>query len=226
MNLSSLIKLTDITKSYTKGEITTQVLHGINLNIEQRDLLAIVGTSGSGKSSLMNIIGLLDKPTTGEYLLNDINIMELSSSKLSHIRNKEIGFIFQSFFLLPRLTILENVALPLTYRELNKDLITKASLKSLERVSLAHLAHRFPRELSGGQQQRVAIARALVGEPGVILADEPTGALDSKMSQDIMNLFIQLNQMDKNTIVIITHDPKIAEQCLRRVKIQDGLLVQ
>lgn len=224
--MSSLIELSNVTKSYRKGEVTTQVLHGISLNIDKRDLLAIIGTSGSGKSSLMNIIGLLDRPTTGDYYLNGTNVTSLSAPELSHIRNKEIGFIFQSFFLLPRLTILQNVSLPLTYRELSKEFMTQATLKALERVSLAHLAHRYPKELSGGQQQRVAIARALVGEPGVILADEPTGALDSKMSQEIMNLFIQLNQMDKNTIVIITHDPKIADQCAKRVRIQDGLLLQ
>jgi putative ABC transport system ATP-binding protein len=225
MKLSSLIELANITKVYQSGNIKTSVLHDISLRIEETELVAIVGSSGSGKSSLMNIIGLLDKQTTGDYRLNGTNITKLSPPEIANIRNQQIGFIFQAFFLLPRLTILQNVSLPLTYREMADSLIDEQARQALQRVGLAHLAHRYPKELSGGQQQRVAIARALVGKPNVILADEPTGALDSKIGQEIMDLFIQLNSLDKNTIIIITHDPKIANQCSRIIHIQDGLIL-
>lgn len=207
------------------GEIITPVLHGINLSVQVTDLLAIIGSSGSGKSTLMNIIGLLDTPTSGDYILNDKLISQANMKELPPIRNEMIGFIFQQFYLLPHFNILENVGLPLIYRNMNEGEINEYCHMSLQRVGLDHLAHRYPRELSGGQQQRIAIARALVGKPKIILADEPTGALDSKTGQDIMNLFIQLNEMDKNTIIIITHDNKIAAQCKRVVKMQDGLIV-
>lgn len=225
MKLSSLIELKDITKIYQSGEVQTTVLHGISLNIKKSELVAIVGTSGSGKSTLMNIIGLLDKQTTGEYLLNGQNMLKASPSEIAPIRNQMIGFIFQAFFLLPRLNILENVGLPLTYRGLDDKQIETAAHIALQRVGLDHLAYRYPKEISGGQQQRVAIARALVGNPSVILADEPTGALDSTVGQEIMDLFIQLNTLDKNTIIIITHDSKIAAQCQRVIRIQDGRLI-
>lgn len=195
------------------------------MSINTSEMVAIVGTSGSGKSSLMNIIGLLDKPSTGQYYLDGKDMSQIMTKELSIIRNQKIGFIFQSFFLLPRLSVLQNVGLPLTYREMDEPLINEHAHASLQRVGIDHLAYRYPRELSGGQQQRVAIARALVGNPSVILADEPTGALDSKIGQDIMNLFIQLNQIDKNTIIIITHDLRIAKQCPRNITIQDGLIV-
>lgn len=224
IKLSSLIELKNITKVYRRGNVVTPVLHGIDLSVAPSELLAIVGASGSGKSTLMNIIGLLDTPTEGEYIFNNEVMSKESMGELSPVRNQMIGFIFQQFYLLPHFTILENVGLPLTYREMNENDIKVASHESLQRVGLDHLAHRYPRELSGGQQQRVAIARALVGKPKVILADEPTGALDSKIGQDIMNLFIQLNQLDKNTIIIITHDNKIAAQCQRIIHMQDGLI--
>lgn len=201
------------------------MLQGINLTIYTSELVAIVGTSGSGKSSLMNIIGLLDKPSTGEYILNGQNMTTINVKDVSLIRNQMIGFIFQSYFMLPKLSILENVGLPLIYREMNDSLIDSHAHSSLQRVGIDHLAHRYPNELSGGQLQRAAIARALVGKPSVILADEPTGALDSKVGQEIMNLFIQLNKLDKNTLVIITHDIKIANQCSRIIRIQDGQLL-
>lgn len=225
MNLSSLIELKNVTKSYRSGLVITPVLHGINLTVQQGELLAVVGASGSGKSTLMNIIGLLDKPTAGKYILNGQEMGQASESELPPIRNQMIGFIFQQFILLPHFNILENVSLPLTYRVIDEKESIELAHLSLKRVGLDHLSHRFPRELSGGQQQRVAIARALVGKPSVILADEPTGALDSKIGQSIMDLFIQLNEMDKNTIIIITHDNKIAEQCQRIIRIQDGLIV-
>jgi len=223
--LSSLIELNNITKVYRSGEIETPVIRGVSLSVELNELVAFIGTSGSGKSSLMNIMGLLDKPTTGQYLLGGQNVSDLTPSEIAHIRNKKIGFIFQSFFLMPRLKVLQNVGLPLGYRELSEAEIAEKSHLALQRVGLDHLSHRYPRELSGGQQQRIAIARALVGNPSVIFADEPTGALDSKVGQDIMDLFIQLNKFDKNTIIIITHDSKIASQCPRVIRIQDGLLM-
>lgn len=223
--MSSLIELKNITKVYRRGEVLTPVLHGVNLSVMPSEMVAIVGTSGSGKSTLMNIIGLLDTATSGEYLFNDQLISNASINELSPIRNQMIGFIFQQFYLLPHFTILDNVGLPLIYRGTDESEIQKLSLTSLQRVGLAHLAQRYPRELSGGQQQRVAIARALVGRPKVILADEPTGALDTKTGQEIMNLFFQLNEMDKNTIIIITHDNKIAEQCQHTVRMQDGLII-
>lgn len=221
----SLIELKNITKSYINDEIKNTVLRDINLKINASELVAIVGASGSGKSSLMNILGLLDKPSTGEYFLSGRNMIDTSAQELSFIRNEKIGFIFQSYFMLPRLSVLHNVGLPLTYREMNEKLIDEHAHNVLKRVGIDHLSQRYPKELSGGQIQRVAIARALVGQPSVILADEPTGALDSKVGQEIMELFIQLNQIDKNTIVIITHDINIANQCPRTIKIHDGLIV-
>lgn len=225
IKLSFLIELRNIKKYYQRGDVSTSVLHGINLSVAASELLAIVGTSGSGKSTLMNIIGLLDTPSEGDYIFDGESISNNNVVELSSIRNEMIGFIFQQFYLLPHFTVLENVALPLTYREMKEDEIKELSHLSLQRVGLEHLAKRYPRELSGGQQQRIAIARALVGKPKVILADEPTGALDSKIGQDIMNLFKQLNELDKNTIIIITHDSKIAAQCHRVIEIQDGLIV-
>lgn len=206
--------------------MVTHVLHGVNLTIQDSELLAIRGVSGSGKSTLMNIIGLLDKPSQGEYFLNGQNMADVDINELASIRNKTIGFIFQQFYLLPQFTILENVGLPLNYREkMDEDTIEQWSHLSLQRVGLDHLSHRYPRELSGGQQQRVAIARALVGQPQVILADEPTGALDSKTGQEIMDLFKKLNELDRNTILIITHDYQISAQCHRVIHIQDGAVL-
>lgn len=223
--MSCLIELTNITKLYHRGEVTTSVLHGIDLKIQQGELVAIIGSSGSGKSTLMNIVGLLDRQTTGDYWFAGSNINSCSISDLARIRNQQIGFIFQAFFLLPALTVLENVGLPLTYQGVSDELIRVRAHLVLERIGIEHLAERRPRELSGGQQQRVAIARALVGNPSIILADEPTGALDSNTSQEIMNLFIELNSVDGNTIIIITHDLKVAKQCPRIIRIQDGLIV-
>lgn len=221
----SLIDLKDITKSYYRGDVKNTVLHGISLQVDTSEMVAIIGTSGSGKSSLMNIIGLLDKPSSGSYFLNNKDMSTVGPKELSIIRNEQIGFIFQSFFLLPRLSVLQNVGLPLTYRELDEQYIDEVAHASLQRVGIDHLAYRYPKELSGGQMQRVAIARAMVGKPSVILADEPTGALDSRVGQEIMDLFLQLNQIDKNTIILITHDIKIANQCPRIIRIQDGLKI-
>lgn len=223
--MSSLINLKNITKSYSRGENKDTILHGINLTIYSSELVAIVGPSGTGKSTLMNIIGLLDKQSTGDYFLNGQNMAMASAKELSIIRNQMIGFIFQAYFLLPRLTILQNVGLPLTYREMSESLIDVQAHNALQRVGIDHLAHRYPDELSGGQLQRAAIARALAGKPRVILADEPTGALDSKVGQEIMDLFITLNKLDKNTIIIITHNIELAHQCPRIIKIKDGFLL-
>lgn len=205
-----------------RGSVQTTVLHNINLEIYTKELVAIIGSSGSGKSSMMNIMGLLDKQTSGEYLLSGRNIATLTPKETAKIRNQQIGFIFQSFYLLPSLTVLENVGLPLTYQSLDVNIIEERSHKMLQRVGLDHVARRYPNELSGGQQQRVAIARALVTNPSVIFADEPTGALDSKVGQEIMQLFLQINQVVPNTIIIITHDQKIADQCKRIIRVRDG----
>lgn len=216
-----MLELINIHKNYTIGFSVIEVLKGINLNVEHGDFVAIMGESGSGKTSLMNIIGMLDQPSSGKYLLNRQDISQFNDDTLSHIRNREIGFVFQSFHLLPRLTALDNVGLPLVYRGLAEKDITRLSKTMLRKVAMQDWGHHTPNELSGGQQQRVAIARALVGEPSLLLADEPTGALDKKVSQEIMDLFIKLNQ-EGITIVLITHDPDIAKQCKTVVHLRNG----
>lgn len=222
--MSKLIELHDIKKSYDIGDSKTEILHGINLIIQPGELLAIMGASGSGKSTLMNIIGLLDRPTSGEYFLNGEEISGLNDNELSALRNHTIGFVFQSFFLLPRLTAEANVGLTLNYRNTPRKEVKRHCLEMLEKVGMSNRSHHRPSELSGGQQQRVAIARALVGEPKIILADEPTGALDSKTSDDVMALFKQLNKDSDTTTIIVTHDEDVAEQCDRVVHIKDGKL--
>ncbi len=217
-----MIQLQQVKKCYDMGEQHLTVLHGIDLTIETGELVAIIGPSGSGKSTCMNIIGLLDKPSEGSYYLNEQNVSNLSADKQSTLRNQLLGFIFQSFYLLPKFTALENVMLPLLYRNLPTKVIEKSAKNALAKVDIDHLWHHKPTELSGGQQQRVAIARALVGEPKVILADEPTGALDSKTSRAVMDLLINLNTESKATTIIVTHDPNIANQCQRVIEIEDG----
>lgn len=206
------------------GDQKLQVLKGINLHIEAGELLAIMGKSGSGKSTLMNIMGLLDQACTGDYTLNNRAIQHYNDNELSRARNELIGFVFQSFHLLSRQTVLENVMLPLRYRRLSSAECKKRALAILEKVDMSDRASYFPNELSGGQRQRTAIARALVTQPRLILADEPTGALDENTGNEIMNLFLELNQQEQITLVIITHDPSIAEQCNRIVKIEKGRL--
>ena len=200
-------------------------LNHINLTISAKEMLAIIGVSGSGKSTLMNIIGLLDKPTTGEFLLHDKEISTFNADELAEIRNKTIGFVFKSFFLLPRLTAEQNVALPLLYRGVNLQQAKKQANNMLEKVGIAHLHNHKPNQMSGGEQQRVAIARALIGQPDIILADEPTGSLDTKTGQEILDLFSNLNTIDKKTVVIITHDPNISKQCQRIVNLKDGKII-
>ena len=221
-----MLKLENIRKTYKIGPIEVEVLKGVSLEVEQGELLSIMGPSGCGKSTMMNIIGLLDKPTDGAYTIDGKAIANLNDNQLSRIRNESIGFVFQSFYLLSRLTALDNVGIPLVYRGMKKSRIHNRSHAFLKKVDMDDRAHHKPNELSGGQQQRVAIARALAGTPSIILADEPTGALDTKVGQDIMSLFSQLNEEEGITIVIITHDPNIAGQCKRCVEMKDGLLYE
>jgi len=222
--MQPIIKMCDIKKSYHSEDISQMVLRGIYLEILPNELVAIMGTSGSGKSTLMNIIGLLDRADSGEYFLNGKNVTTLSDDEAANARNQTIGFVFQSFFLLPRLTILENVALPLYYRGISDDIRFKRAKEILNKVELGALVDRKPGQLSGGQQQRAAIARALVGNPTFILADEPTGALDTKTGKIIMDMFIHLNKNEQVTIIVVTHDSNIAAQCQRTLHIHDGLI--
>jgi putative ABC transport system ATP-binding protein len=199
-------------------------LRGVSLEVARGDLASITGPSGSGKSTLMNILGLLDRPTGGSYLLEASDVSAMGDSELSVVRNARIGFVFQAFHLLPRLTAEENVGLPLVYRGLGKKEIARRAREALETVGMGDRATHRPNELSGGQQQRVAIARALVGDPALILADEPTGALDPRIGQEIMELFLRLNAAERTTVIVITHDPAVARQCARRLEIRDGML--
>ena len=206
--------------------MTTEVLRGCDLEVAAGDLMSVMGPSGSGKTTLMNIIGLLDRPTSGTCILNGRDVSGLKDDELSILRNEHIGFVFQSFHLLPRLTAIENVCLPLVYRGARRPEASRRAQAVLERVGMGDWAHYQPDQLSGGQKQRVAIARALVGEPALLLADEPTGALDVATAQDVMTLLLQLNAEQEVTILIITHDPQVARQCARQVRICDGRLVE
>lgn len=220
-----LIALTGLIKNYQIGDEISTVLNGVSLIIHEGDMLAIVGASGSGKTTLMNIIGLLDKPDQGEYLLRERNVAGLSDDELAVLRNQSIGFVFQQFNLLPRFNALQNVALPLTYRNnISSPEIRERALKALEHVGMRTFANHRPTQLSGGQQQRVAIARALVSEPQVILADEPTGALDSATSNDIMDLFLALHR-EGRTLILVTHDEHVASLCARRITLADGKII-
>ena len=221
-----MIELRQVTKIYNMGDSQYAALKGISFKVEAGELVAIVGSSGSGKTTTMNIIGLLDRPTMGQYYLNKEEVSTISKNKQATLRNRSIGFIFQSFFLLPRLNAVQNVGLPLTYRDMSAKAIKEQSQAMLEKVGVGSLSHHKPNELSGGQQQRVAIARALVGSPKIILADEPTGSLDSKTGLDILNLLTELNRTEKTTVVIISHDEKIAKQCDRIIKLHDGLITE
>ena len=215
-----MIFLQHVSKAYEMGDQTYQALQDISLEIASNESVAIMGPSGSGKTTTMNIIGLLDRPTTGQYLLDGQLTKNLTMNELASLRNRSIGFIFQSFFLLPKLSALDNVGLPLHYAGMKKREIREKSQALLEQVGMGGHSQHKPNELSGGQQQRVAIARALVNDPKIILADEPTGALDSKTSDVVMNLL--LDSAKDRTVVIITHDPEVAACCPRVVQIQDG----
>jgi putative ABC transport system ATP-binding protein len=221
-NKSEVINMNNINKIYSMGSSEFKALDNINLSINKGEYVAIVGPSGAGKSTLMNIIGCLDTPSGGEYILDGLNT-KCSDSKLAEIRNKKIGFIFQNYNLLPKLNVLENVELPLLYLGMSSREIKEKALSALKKVGLeTHLKHK-PNELSGGQKQRVAIARALVTEPQIILADEPTGALDSKTGREVLNMMEDLNK-EGNTIIIITHDKEIAAEAKRMITVRDGII--
>lgn len=221
--MQSIIHLDKIEKSYFMGKMELQVLKGIRLDINKNEYVALMGPSGSGKSTLMNIIGCLDTPTSGTYILNGHDISVTEDNKLADIRNKEIGFVFQQFNLLPRLTALENVALPLVYAGMGKKIRTEKAKHVMDLVNLTDRSHHKPNELSGGQCQRVAIARALVNDPSIILADEPTGNLDTKTSYEIMEIFNKIHS-NGNTIVLVTHEEDIANHAHRIVRLRDGLI--
>lgn len=216
-----LIEIKNLTKNYVMGELEVPALHNINMQIRKNEYVAIMGPSGSGKSTLMNILGCLDTPSDGQYLFNGVAVSSLGDDALSAMRNKEIGFVFQNFNLLPRLNALQNVELPLVYAGIKSDERKARALKALEHVGLANRIHHKSSEMSGGQKQRVAIARALVSKPGILLADEPTGALDSKTGEEIMQLFKELHEAG-NTIILITHEQEVANYAQRTIFIKDG----
>lgn len=219
----SVIVAKNLVKTYLMGEVEVNALRGLTLSINRGEVVAIVGPSGSGKSTLMNILGCLDRPTSGEYTLDGVSVAQMSDDQLATVRNRKVGFIFQSFNLLSRATALSNVELPLRYAGLKEGRKEQAR-KALEAVGLEDRITHRPFELSGGQQQRVAIARALVNDPAIIMADEPTGNLDSKVGQEIMDLLLNLNRQSGTTLIIVTHDPRIAAQCQRTIHINDGVV--
>jgi putative ABC transport system ATP-binding protein len=221
--MKEIIRLTNIARQYTIGTEEIHALKSVSLSIHKNEYVALMGPSGSGKSTLMNILGCLDTPSTGEYILNDISVARMLDNDLAEVRNKEIGFVFQTFNLLPRSTALENVALPLVYSGISKVDREKRAKEVLEQVGLTNRMMHKPNELSGGQRQRVAIARALVNKPAIILADEPTGNLDSKTSVEIMGLFEEIHK-NGNTIILVTHEEDIARHAHRIVRLKDGLV--
>lgn len=220
---ASIIHLEDIRKSYFMGKNALQVLKGVSLDINKNEYVALMGPSGSGKSTLMNILGCLDTPSGGKYVLNGQDVSKMDDNSLAEVRNKEIGFVFQQFNLLPRLTALENVALPLVYAGVSKKLRLEKAMHVLDMVNLTQRSHHKPNELSGGQSQRVAIARALVNDPALILADEPTGNLDTKTSYEIMSIFGDIHSRG-NTVVLVTHEEDIANHARRIVRLRDGVI--
>jgi len=222
--MAAMIEMVGITKSYRLEAMNVPVLRHINLSINEGEFLAIMGTSGSGKSTLMNIIGCLDRPTSGKYLLEGQNLTTLNDDRLAYIRNQRIGFVFQQFNLLARSTALQNVMLPMIYANVPVQKRRERAVQALTRVGLASRLSNRPSQLSGGQQQRVAIARALINRPALVLADEPTGALDTKTSQEVMDLLTELNQQGI-TIIVVTHEPDVAAQAKRIIHVQDGEVI-
>jgi putative ABC transport system ATP-binding protein len=223
--MDKVIEIKNIVKNYVIGEVIVQALRSVTINIERNEYVAIMGPSGSGKSTLMNLVGCLDTPSSGSYVLNGIDVSKMEDDFLAEIRNKEIGFIFQTFNLLPRYTALENVTLPLIYAGVSKAEREKVAITTLTQVGLADRMLHKPNELSGGQRQRVAIARALVNNPSIILADEPTGNLDSKTSIDIMNLLDEIHKKG-NTVIVVTHEEDIAMHAARIIRLFDGEVSQ
>ncbi|AGC69685.1 phosphonate-transporting ATPase [Thermoclostridium stercorarium subsp. stercorarium DSM 8532] len=221
--MSEIVVMKDVCKSYYSGNEEVKVLKNINLTVKKGEFVSVLGPSGSGKTTLMNIIGCLDVPTSGKYLLCGKDVSEMDETELAAVRNREIGFVFQNFFLLPRLTAIQNVELPLVYSNIPQKERRRKAEKMLYRVGLGDKMHNLPNQLSGGQQQRVAIARALVTEPSIILADEPTGALDQKTGAGIIEYFERLNEEGK-TIIMITHDINVAGRAKRTINILDGVL--
>ncbi len=219
--MDHIIQLKSIEKNYYLGTIVVKALHSITINIEHNEYVAVMGPSGSGKSTLMNLIGCLDTPTSGNYLLNGTDVSQMKDNQLAEIRNQEIGFIFQTFNLLPRYTALENVMLPMVYAGVNKQARMQRAKEVIESVALTDRMDHRPNELSGGQRQRVAVARALVNNPSIILADEPTGNLDSKTSLDIMRLLDEIHALG-NTIILVTHEEQIAQHAHRIIRLIDG----
>lgn len=221
----TVIDIQGITKTYVNGKLSVPVLHGIDLQVNKGEFVSIMGPSGSGKSTFMNILGCLDRPTTGSYRLNGDEVATLSDDELAFVRNKQIGFVFQSFNLLTKLTALENVALPMIYAGMDKKTRNERAAALLASVGLGDRMDHLPSELSGGQRQRVAIARALANNPAIIMADEPTGNLDSKSTIDVMNIFRGLYD-EGRTIILVTHEPEIATYASRNVVLRDGLIVE
>lgn len=221
----TVIDIQRITKTYVNGKLSVPVLHGIDLVVNKGEFVSIMGPSGSGKSTFMNILGCLDRPTTGSYRLNGDEVATLSDDELAYVRNKQIGFVFQSFNLLTKLTALENVALPMIYAGVNKKMRIERATQLLQSVGLGERMDHLPSELSGGQRQRVAIARALANNPAIIMADEPTGNLDSKSTIDVMNIFRGLHD-EGRTILLVTHEPDIATYASRNVVLKDGIIVE
>ena len=221
--MQGIIHLEDIRKNYYLGKQTIEVLKGISFDIFKNEYVALMGPSGSGKSTLMNILGCLDTPTSGNYILNGKDVSRTSDNELADVRNNEIGFVFQQFNLLPRLTAVENVALPLVYAGVPKKQRTEKAMEVLRKVDLVDRAHHKPNEMSGGQNQRVAIARALVNDPSIILADEPTGNLDSKTSYEIMDIFTKIHDSG-NTVMLVTHEEDISHYAHRIIRLRDGII--
>jgi len=222
--MSTVIETHDIRKIYKMGEVEVHALRGVSFVIERGEVVAIMGPSGSGKSTLMNTLGCLDRPTSGEYILDSEAVASLNDDQLADIRNRKVGFVFQSFNLLSRQTAITNVELPLRYSNASNGHRRERAIEALKSVGLGDRMTHRPYELSGGQQQRVAIARAIVNNPSIVMADEPTGNLDSKVGQEIMDLLLTLNKEIGTTLIIVTHDPKIAEQTQRIIRLKDGLL--
>jgi putative ABC transport system ATP-binding protein len=222
---TAVIDARGLDKSYRNGDLVTPVLHGVDLCVQRGDFVALMGPSGSGKSTLMNLLGLLDRADAGRYALDGADVIALSASQLAEARNRSIGFVFQSFNLLKRMNVLENVALPLLYAGLSRRDSRQRALAVLEQVGLGELGHRMPNQLSGGQQQRVAIARALVNRPPLLLADEPTGNLDTRTADEVLDVLVALNREQGLTIVVVTHESDVAARGKRLVRLKDGVVV-